>query len=242
VNWGLPENASTFGEVDQLYQLVLFITGLAFALTQGALLYVVWKYRARPGGRAQYIDGNPRLELAWAIVPGVILFALAVYQYSAWTRIKTNMPTPDEAVQVELSPRQFRWPVRYPGADNLFDTEDDLEGTENRIVVPVNEPILVTLRAQDVIHSFFVPELRVKQDAIPGQDIQAWFEATRTGEFPVLCAELCGPGHYTMRAAIAVVERDEFEAYLAERQTSQAEPDARHPSLEVASNQESIDG
>ncbi len=219
-----PPNISTFGaEIDQLYTVILILTSIAFFLTEGVLLYALIRFRAREGGRSTYVHSNQKLELGWSIIPGLILFGLAVYQYGAWNTIKRDFPLPEESVQVELSPRQFLWAARYPGADNQLGTDDDIEAPNNVIHVPVDEPVLVYLRSQDVIHSFFVPALRLKQDALPGKVIRAWFEATQVGEYDVACAELCGPQHYTMNATLTVESRADFEEWLAKRQAAQAE-------------------
>jgi cytochrome c oxidase subunit 2 len=237
--WRLPENVSTYGgEVDQLYLVILVITGLAFVITEAALVYFLWRFRARPGEerRAIYLPGNQRLEVAWTVIPGLVLFGLAVYQYQTWSNIKIDLPEPDSAVQVMLRPEQFLWAVRYAGADGQLGTEDDIEAPNNVIHVPVNEPVLLQLEAQDVIHSFFVPVLRLKQDALPGSTVPAWFQATQTGEFEVACAELCGLGHYRMKATLVVEEREAFDAWLAEQQAAQAPSDGLEPVAAAASS------
>jgi len=227
VNW-LPPNVSTYGaEVDHLFWVILVLTGIAFVLTQGVLLYSVLRFRAREGGRAHYIHTHHRLELVWSLIPGLILFGLAVYQYGAWNTVKRHFPLPEEAVQVQLLPRQFQWDVKYPGGDNQYDTEDDIAGPANVVHVPVDEPVLVELKSQDVIHSFFVPQLRVKQDALPGTTTKAWFQAIQTGEFDLACAELCGPQHYTMNAKLIVESRADFEKWLAEQAAKAEGPGAR---------------
>jgi cytochrome c oxidase subunit 2 len=210
--------ASDFTEVDQLYMLILVITGLAFFLTEGLLVYSLFRFRARDGQKATYVHGHHQLEVAWAVLPGLVLFGLAVYQYGAWTRLKIDLPAPEESVQIELAPEQFLWKATYPGADGVFGTGDDFQAPNNVIHVPVNEPVLVSLRAVDVIHSFFVPAMRVKQDALPGTLTQTWFQATEEGEFEVACAELCGPSHYTMNATLTVESRAAFDAWSAEQE------------------------
>ena len=218
-----PPNVATFGgDVDALYRLILLITGVAFVLTQSALVWFVFRYRDRPGRRAAYVHGHNTLEIVWTVLPGLILFFLAVYQYSSWTRMKIDMPAPEEAVQVQLEPEQFTWKVRYPGADGQFDTPDDIQAPDKVMHVPVDQDVLVTLKALDVIHSFFVPQLRVKQDALPGQTIRAWFNATEAGTYEIACAELCGLGHYSMSARLTVESEAEFQEWLGEQQAAQA--------------------
>jgi cytochrome c oxidase subunit 2 len=106
--------------------------------------------------------------------------------------------------------------VTYPGADRVLGNDDDFT-VRNRFEFPVNEPVIVRLQSEDVIHSFFIPELRVKQDAVPGMTIPIWFEATGTGEFQIACAELCGLGHYRMRARVIIHESDSFDQWYSEK-------------------------
>lgn len=214
MNWGLPENLSTFRDIDFLFNVILIITGIAFVLVEGLLLLFLFRYRHRDGRRASYIHGHRHLELAWAIAPAIILFGLAVYQQSAWMEAKQRFPGEEQALVVELVPEQFEWNVRYPGPDRAFDTEDDVIAPNNILHVPVNQPVLVLLKSKDVIHSFFVPALRVKQDAVPGMTTRVWFQARKTGEFEIACAELCGLGHYRMRAYLTVETPEEFQSWL----------------------------
>jgi cytochrome c oxidase subunit 2 len=214
---GLIENISTYGaEVDSLYFVVLVVTGIAFFLTEGVLIYFLIRYRHREGHRAHYTHGNRRIEILWTIVPGIFLFALAIYQYGAWTRIKIDRPDESEAVVIQVMSNQFEWVATYPGPDGQLETGDDIEAPINIIHVPVNQPVVIRLGSVDVLHSFFVPVLRLKQDAVPGTIIRIWFEATQPGEYEIVCAELCGLGHYRMRGRLFVESETEFQAWLAE--------------------------
>jgi cytochrome c oxidase subunit 2 len=242
--WWLPENISAAaGSVDFLFTLILITTGIAFVLVEGLLIYFLYRYRHREGQKATYVHGHWRLELAWTLFPALILFSLAIYQRGPWLDLKARFPSEDEAVVVELSPKQFEWHVRYPGPDGQFgrvapelvDKEenplgldpndpagaDDIIAPNNALHVPVNQRVLVLLKAQDVIHSFYVPTLRVKQDAVPGMTIRTWFEAAKTGRYEIACAELCGLGHYRMRAFLTVESQAEFEAWLEEVKATQ---------------------
>jgi cytochrome c oxidase subunit 2 len=211
------ENISTYGgQVDALFQVVLVITGIAFILTEAVLIYLLIRYRGRAGQKAQYIHGNRRLEVMWTVVPGLMLFGLAVFQVGTWRLIELDLPSESDAVVIALEAQQFEWHPTYPGADGQLGTDDDIEAPINVIHVPVNQKVIVNLTADDVLHSFFVPALRLKQDAVPGHEIAVWFEATKTGEFEIACAELCGLGHYRMRAFLTVEEEADFEAWLAE--------------------------
>ena len=214
---GIYENISTFGaSIDNLYLVVLIVTGVAFILVEGVLIYFLIQYRHREGRKATYTHGNRQVEILWTIVPGLLLFALAVFQYRAWTNIKIDLPPEADSFVMALEAEQFEWYAFYPGPDGQLGTGDDIEAPVNQIHVPVNKPVIIHLTARDVLHSFFVPVLRVKQDAVPGTTIRVWFEATATGEHEIVCAELCGLGHYRMRGFLTIESEAEVEAWLAE--------------------------
>lgn len=211
------ENISTFGrQIDSLFILMLVFTGVAFVLTEGILIYSVLRYRQREGQKAHYVHGNRRLEIFWTVIPGLLFFSLGIYQTGTWRRIKAELPPAAESLQIKLDSDQFEWFPTYPGPDGQLGTADDIEAPVNVMHVPVNQKIIVHLSSRDVLHSFFVPVLRLKQDAVPGRPISLWFEATQTGEFEVACAELCGLGHYRMRAVLTVEDAAAFDAWLAE--------------------------
>jgi len=220
---GLLPQASTFGPaVDSLFMMVLIVTGVAFVLVEGLLVYFLIRYRHRPGQKAAYIHGNHRVELAWTIIPGFMLFFLALYQRGTWATMKQQLPDESKSVLVAVSAKQFEWHATYAGADGRLDTADDVVAPINILHVPLNQPVIVRLTAQDVIHSFFIPAFRLKQDAVPGMTIRLWFQATQTGEYELACAELCGLGHYRMRGHVTVDSPDDFKAWLAKVQTEQS--------------------
>jgi cytochrome c oxidase subunit II len=180
-------------------------------------------YRDRPGRRAKYTHGNTTLEIVWTVVPALILVILTILSVPAWSRIKMTMPDTDFVVQVTA--KQFNWQVTYPGADGKFGTADD-KTLLDEMHVPVNKVVRVILKSQDVIHSFFVPQFRMKQDAVPGHEIRQWFEATKPGKYEWPCAELCGFGHSGMRGWIYVHTPDEYGKWAAENLTAEAAPAA----------------
>ncbi len=213
LNW-LPENVSTYGEdIDRLFYLIYYITGVTFLLVAGAMVAFLILYRHREGRPARYTHGNTTLEIIWTIVPAVILVVLSFMSQATWGNIKGHMPPSDFHVQVTA--KQFNWEVTYPGPDGKLGTEDDLE-MENEVHVPVNKVVLVHLKSKDVIHSFFLPNLRLKQDAVPGREIQAWFQATKPGRYELPCAELCGFGHSGMRGWVYVHPADEYAKWVKE--------------------------
>ena len=217
----LPESASTYSStIDRMFLIILVVTGILFILTELVLFVFAFIYRRRDGRKATYTHGNNTLEVIWTIVPAAMLVFLAFSSRSVWNEIKGSMPETDEVVTITAS--QFNWEIRYRGADGRFDTPDDVV-TDNEMRLPVNVPVKIRLRSVDVIHSFFLPEFRLKQDAVPGLTIEVWVEATRTGDFEIACAELCGFGHYSMSGVLTVMEPSEYETWLREAQASVAE-------------------
>ena len=214
LNWWLPENVSTFGgDIDWLFHLIYAITAITGILVFVTLIAFLVMYRDRPGRRARYTHGNTMLEIVWTIVPALILVVLTFLSVPAWSKIKMSQPPTDFVVQVNA--KQFNWQVAYPGPDGKLGTDDDKHFLDE-MHVPVNKPIRVVLKSQDVIHSFFVPSFRIKQDAVPGREILAWFDATKPGKYEWPCAELCGFGHSGMKGWVYVHSPADYEKWAAE--------------------------
>ena len=148
------------------------------------------------------------------MVPAIILAYIVWAQYGTWANIKYQRNFPDVPVLAEVTAQQFDWRFRYAGADGVYNTPDDVHSVYE-LHVPVNEPVVVDLLSRDVLHSFFLPQLRVKQDAVPGLRIPIWFEATKIGAYDLACAELCGWGHYKMAGKLIVESRADFDAWLS---------------------------
>jgi cytochrome c oxidase subunit 2 len=213
MNW-LPENVSTYGgEVDSLFYLIYYITGATFILVTVAMVAFLIMYRRREGRRATYTHGNTTLEIIWTVVPAIILVVLSVMSQASWAKIKTHMPPGD--VEVQVMSKQFNWEMTYPGPDKQFGTADDLT-LGNELHVPVGKIVRLHLTSKDVIHSFFVPNLRLKQDTVPGREIPAWFQATKPGKYEIPCAELCGFGHSGMKGWLYVHTPEEYETWVKE--------------------------
>ena len=217
----LPESASTYSpQVDYLFTVILWITGFFFFLVQGALLFFVIKYRHRPNRKAQYIHGNNLVEIIWTIVPALILIWLTVASQRVWADIRYPALRPATSQEVEIVAEQFVWNIRYPGPDGQFDTADDIT-TINQLHLPVGVPVLVKIRSKDVIHSFFLPEFRMKQDAVPGLPTQIWLQATKAGDYEIRCAELCGLGHYRMKGFVKTEPLLDFQNWLKETKANE---------------------
>lgn len=232
--WWLPHNVSLRGplhigaEVDHLFILILAITGIVFVGTQVALVWTLWRYPREHQAKATYQHGSQRLEVIWTIIPAAILVFIALYQLGAWTDIKFRSAQPKVPPVAEVTARQFQWKIRYPGPDGRIGTQDDLQ-TVNDLHFVKGEPTVIHLKTQDVLHSFFLPAMRIKQDAVPGLTIPVWFDADEAGKYDLVCAELCGWGHYKMRGVVTVHEnRRDFEEWagraLEEQNRSQLTP------------------
>jgi cytochrome c oxidase subunit II len=224
-----PHVISKFGrDIDSLYLLILFITGIVFIGTQ--IVFVVACYRfpderdsqGRPVRKAQYFHGSQWLEVIWTIIPAAILVFIAFYQMGTWTAIKFRSAAPKVPPLAEVTARQFQWVIRYPGSDGKLNTRDDLITVNDLHFVKGSKEnprqALIYLRSSDVIHSFYLPHMRIKQDAVPGLLIPVWFDSDTAGEFELVCAELCGWGHYKMRGKVTVHETEaEFDKWMGEQ-------------------------
>lgn len=220
MSW-LPENVSTYGvEIDRLFYFIYYLTGVTFVGVQVTLLVFLFRYRAKDDGRrATYTHGNTTLEIIWTAIPSVILAGLALAGSTTWANIKARQP-PTNFV-LEVTAKQFNWEVRYPGLDGTLGTADDYV-VDNDFHVPVNKVVRIRLKSKDVIHSFFVPQFRLKQDAVPGREIPVWFEATKVGKYEVPCAELCGFGHSGMKGWLYVDSPEDYAAWAAEKKAGPA--------------------
>lgn len=229
VNHWLPENISeTGGVIDGLFMFILWLTGIIFIGTGVALFWFLWKYDAeRTTEPVKYMHGSHTLEVVWSILPAATLLFIAIFQMDAFADAKIRRPiqsagpdgiegTADDVPQpplVEVTGRQFEWRIRYAGKDGLLYTTDDVH-TVNELHIPVDEVVVVAIQSEDVLHSFFLPNMRVKQDVVPGMQQYVWFRPVRSGEFDIVCAELCGWGHYKMRGRLTVEPRGQFDAWL----------------------------
>jgi cytochrome c oxidase subunit 2 len=213
LSW-LPVDVSTFGrDIDSLFYLIYYITGATFILVTALMILFLVLYRQREGRRAIYSHGNTTLEIVWTVIPAAILVVLSFMSVSTWAKVKRFAPESDFELQVTA--KQFNWEVAYPGPDGKLGTGDDVM-FDNDLHVPVNKVVRIHLLSKDVIHSFFLPNLRLKQDAVPGRNILVWFEATQTGKYELPCAELCGFGHSGMKGWLYVHTPEEYAKWAQE--------------------------
>lgn len=223
LNSWLPRDISTHGHtIDHLFYFILGLTGICFVATEMALFFFLWRYDGRSNQQpARFTHGSHSLEVVWTILPAATLLFIAIYQMNAWADSKMRKPA--MAPTVEVTARQFEWRLRYPGKNGVLGDRDDVFAV-NDLHLPVDEEILIDLKSMDVLHSFFLPNMRVKQDAVPGMKVPVWFRAaeeTPVGGMDLVCAELCGWGHYKMKGRLTIESRPKFEEWLDQKYREQ---------------------
>ena len=191
------------------------IVGVWFLLAEGIFFWLIWKFRAKPGERTQYLDGTEKHVKKWITIPHALVLVCDVFilvgAVSVWYNVKQQLPDADSTIRV--IGQQWAWTFQHPGADNELDTGDDIF-TVGDLHVEVEKTYHFQLQSRDVLHSFSVPVFRLKQDAIPGRSITGWFTPTRTGEHDVQCSEICGIGHGVMAARIHIEDANTHAAWI----------------------------
>ncbi|MFU8876691.1 MAG: cytochrome c oxidase subunit II [Wenzhouxiangellaceae bacterium] len=232
--WQLTPLASNWGAIDDTILISFWVTGFVFVAVTGFMAYAIIRYRYKAGRRASYDPENKKLEFWLTVVTTIGIAALLAPGLLAWGRF---VSVPDDAHQVAVLGSQWHWQFRYPGEDGqlgrvhprfispdnpLGIDPDDPHGQDDLIVdrpimyLPVGRPVEMVLSSRDVIHNFMVPNFRAKMDALPGQMSHFWFIPTEIGQYQSTCAQLCGVGHFAMRAEVHVVAEDEFEEWLGQ--------------------------
>ena len=235
--WWFPPPISQHGQAyDAQFNATLWVTGVIFFLAQIALGYVIIRFRDK-GGTAKYSHGNNVLEAVWTSATALLFIGLVLAGTRIWAAVHFEEAPPD-ALRIEVMSKQFAWAFRYAGPDGKFGRTDlkqindqggnpfgidekDPAGkddiTSASIKVPAGKPILLIMKSRDVIHNFFVRELRLKQDIVPGMEIPFHFQADQIGVYEVPCSELCGLGHHQMRTTLEVMSEANFEKWKQEQ-------------------------
>ena len=267
LGFGPHESASLHGEsIDSMMKWTLAVTYVAYILTHIFLFYYAYKYRTRKGHKAQYISHNNTIELVWTGIPAIIMTFLVVGGLDAWNTIMSDVGEDDNYMEIEATGVQFYWSMRYPGPDGLLGRKDfrlisganplGLDWTDpkthddiivNDVTLPVDQKVRVRITARDVLHDFYLPQFRVKMDAVPGlptyfvftprKTTKEWRRGLseypeyqeidpesdeglplwQTRDFELACAELCGKGHYSMKRTVTIMEQEDFDTWYAEQ-------------------------
>jgi cytochrome c oxidase subunit 2 len=205
----MPVEASgRAGQVDLLFHTMLGFAASIFLLVEGILVFLAFRFRRKKGedGDGVPLHGSNRLEVAWTIMPSLIVLWLGIYSYQILTQIETP---PSDALTVEVISRQFQWEFRYP----------EFDITSPDLYLPQDKPVRLKITSADVIHAFWVPAFRVKQDAVPRHEAEVFFTANKAGKYRVVCAELCGAGHARMGliSYVVVQSQSEFDKWVADQ-------------------------
>ena len=235
---GLPIQASEHApEIDEMIVLIHWLMAVLFVGWGAFYVYTLIRFRASANPKADYTGVTSHtssyLEIGVAVIEAVLLIGFAI---PAWAHRINDIPPEEEATVVNVIGKQFEWISHYPGEDGRWGRRDislitptntigldrgDPNGADdivsiNQLNLPVNKPVIVNLTSQDVIHSFGIAEMRVKQDAVPGLQIPVWWVPNQVGNWEVNCSQLCGLGHYRMRGFVTIMEQEEYDAWLEE--------------------------
>lgn len=199
----LPPGQSTIaGEVDSLFYFILYTSIILFILVVGLSAYFAIRYRRKEDdGLTSGLDHNVKLEIVWTIIPTILVLIVFFWGFKSY--MKMNV-VPKDAVEIKVTAQKWFWSFDYNEGANAV----------NEITVPVNKPVKLLMSSKDVIHSFFVPNFRVKMDVLPNRYTITWFEATQVGEYDLFCTEFCGKGHSEMIGKVKVVSKEDFNAFI----------------------------
>jgi cytochrome c oxidase subunit 2 len=222
IHWDGVQGSAEADKIDTLLNVMIVLSSFVFAIVLVMLGYSIWKYRAKPGDESdgEPIHGNTKLEVTWTVIPTVIVLFGAIYSWIVLGDLETKA---SDALRLDITAQQYKWTFNYPQPNGKV-------VSSNELVVPVDRQLDVHLTSLDVVHSFWVPEWRIKRDLVPagpgGNDIDNTVEVTpdRLGTYNVVCTELCGFGHATMRAPVKVVPADAFASWLKKQPEQKPEP------------------
>lgn len=214
-----PKGISTYSEeMDNLFWFITILVSIAFVISLYILLRPLVLNHYKKVSKAAYFTGEDKKHFRWIVIAMALLaasdFAILLVEHPTWAKIEQEIPNPD--FHVAVIGRQWNWIFQYPGEDGKLYTADDVVVDEqnSELHVPVNKNVVVDLKAKDVVHSFFVPELRLKQDNVPGRTIKRWFNATVEGKYDLACAEICGVLHTNMRNFLVIESQEKNDLYL----------------------------
>lgn len=206
INWNGQGASTAAPEIDQLLDVMIVLSAFVFSLVMVMLGYALWKFKAKPGDESdgEPIHGNTRLEIAWTVIPTIIVLFGGGYSWAVLNNIEDPAKDP---ITVDVFSQQFAWSFGYPGKENAY--------SEGELHVPLDRQVHFKMHALDVIHSFWVPEWRIKKDNVPGITTTAIVTPDKPGTYQLVCTELCGFGHTTMRATVVVEPPAKFREWIA---------------------------
>src|SRR5262245_17042692 len=211
----IPNASSYSGEVDGLFWLITIIVGAWFLAAEAVFFWLIWRFRYKPDVPGQYITGKEKHLKRWITIPHTLIMVcdvvIIIAAVRVWVDLKQTLPPPDLIVRVNS--QQWAWVFTDPGPDGLLDTPDDVRTTEELHLI-AGKTYHYKLESKDVLHSFFIPAFRMKQDAIPGRIYTGWFKPTVPGTYDIQCAEICGVGHGVMGAKLVVENAEQHAAWL----------------------------
>jgi cytochrome c oxidase subunit II len=245
----LPEAVSEHGKrTDTMFWITMGILTFAFFVTNIFLFVFPFKYQYSPDRKAYFYPENHKIEVIWTVIPAIVMAILVFYGWKEWSAITQQAPSGSEVI--EVMGKQFAWQVRYPGADkklgsynfrlidatnefgiNFKDSASYDDFVPRELHVPKGKPVLLDIRARDVLHSVYMPHFRLKMDAVPGMPTHFWFTPTKTTQqmrdelgkpdfnYELACAEICGNGHYAMRFIVVVDEPEDYQKWKKDQVT-----------------------
>jgi cytochrome c oxidase subunit II len=206
ISWDGQQASTAAPKIDTLLDVMIVLSAFVFSLVMVMLVYALWKFKVKPGDESdgEPIHGNTRLEIAWTVIPTIIVLFGAGYSWAVLDDIEDPAPNP---ITVDVFSQQFAWSFGYPGKGNAY--------SEGELHVPLDRQVQFKMHALDVIHSFWVPEWRIKKDNVPGITTTAIVTPDKLGSYQLICTELCGFGHSTMRAKVVVETPADFRKWVA---------------------------
>lgn len=215
INWNGQGASTAAPKIDHLLNVMIVLSAFVFSLVMVMLFYALWKFKAKPGDESdgEPIHGNTRLEIAWTVIPTIIVLFGGIYSWLVLNDIEAKA---NDAMTVDVFSQQYAWSFGYPGKDLAF--------SEGELHVPVDRQVQFKMHALDVIHSFWVPEWRIKKDNVPGITTTATVTPNKVGTYQLICTELCGFGHAAMRAKVVVESPEDFEKWVDGLKTEIPDP------------------
>lgn len=231
INWDGQEASTAAPKIDDLLNVMIVLSAFVFSLVCVMLFYALWKFKAKPGDESdgEPIHGNTRLEVAWTIIPTIIVLFGGGYSWKVLHDIEEPVK---DAMTVDVFSQQYAWSFGYPGKGNVW--------SQGELHVPVNRQIQFKMHAQDVIHSFWVPEWRIKKDNVPGITTTAIVTPDKVGTYQLICTELCGFGHASMRAKVVVEPPGQFQKWVADLKEKVPQPLAESVVQDTQTNPEPL--